>query len=586
MSTVRNGLAVSEGISSGTVRKVEWQVPDVPHSTVEPEHVEDELARFEEVRSRARDRLLEIQEATRQRLGKLEARIFDPQLLMLDDVEVVEGTVRYIRENRLSAARAYHLRMLEIQALWIRTGNPMILDRLNDLEDVMSRVLRLLLDLPEPGDITGDGQPAILVARNLTPSITVQMDPQVILAIATDQGTRTSHWAILARSMEIPAVAGLVDISRVAREGQEAILDGRVGRVVLDPDARDREVYSQRKGQILAWEEELAEIARLDAVTLDGQPVALRANLDIPAETVRAVQYGAEGVGLFRTEFLVVGRNAMPEEEEQYEAYREIAEAFPNQAVVIRTFDLGGDKFPMFLHMPAEENPFLGWRAIRVCLDRLELFRPQLRAILRASAHGDVRILLPLVNDVEEVVRVRELLAEEEVRLKEEGIPFHAGYKLGVLVETPAAALDAAELARHCDFFSIGTNDLIQYTLAVDRGNPAVNDLYQASDLAVLRLIERVVQVAQQAGVETSLCGQMSSSPQYTMLLLGFGLRELSVAPGSIPEIKQVCRSVTLAQCQAVAARVMTMSGPPEINAYLCAELEKLGLGDGGEAGS
>jgi len=572
---VRNGLAVSEGISSGTVRKVEWQVPDVPHSTVEPEHVEDELARFEEVRSRARDRLLEIQEATRQRLGKLEARIFDPQLLMLDDVEVVEGTVRYIRENRLSAARAYHLRMLEIQALWIRTGNPMILDRLNDLEDVMSRVLRLLLDLPEPGDITGDGQPAILVARNLTPSITVQMDPQVILAIATDQGTRTSHWAILARSMEIPAVAGLVDISRVAREGQEAILDGRVGRVVLDPDARDREVYSQRKGQILAWEEELAEIARLDAVTLDGQPVALRANLDIPAETVRAVQYGAEGVGLFRTEFLVVGRNAMPEEEEQYEAYREIAEAFPNQAVVIRTFDLGGDKFPMFLHMPAEENPFLGWRAIRVCLDRLELFRPQLRAILRASAHGDVRILLPLVNDVEEVVRVRELLAEEEVRLKEEGIPFHAGYKLGVLVETPAAALDAAELARHCDFFSIGTNDLIQYTLAVDRTNSRLSHLYNPFHPAVVRQLHQVSRVARAAGIEVSVCGEMAAHPLGAFLLLGLNITALSVAWPSLPEVKKVIRSFRMESAREAARKALAAPTSAEVTRVLVD-----GLGD------
>ncbi|TVR65132.1 MAG: phosphoenolpyruvate--protein phosphotransferase [Gemmatimonadales bacterium] len=575
MSTVRDGLAVSEGISFGPVRLVEWQVPDVPHSMVETEQVEDEVARFDGARGRARERLRDIQEATRERLGTLEARIFDPQLLMLDDVEVVDGTIRYIRENRLSAARAYHLRMLEIQALWIRTGNPMILDRLNDLEDVMSRVLRLLLDLPEPGDVTGDGRPAILVARNLTPSITVQMDPEVILAIATDQGTRTSHWAILARSMEIPAVAGLVDISRVAREGQEAILDGRVGRVVLDPDERDGEVYRQRKGQIRAWEEELVEIARMDAVTLDGQPVALRANLDIPAETARAVQYGAEGVGLFRTEFLVVGRNAMPEEEEQYEAYREIAEAFPNQAVVIRTFDLGGDKFPMFLHMPAEENPFLGWRAIRVCLDRLELFRPQLRAILRASAHGDVRILLPLVNDVEEVVRVRELLAEEEVRLKDEGIPFHAGYKLGVLVETPAAALDAAELARHCDFFSIGTNDLIQYTLAVDRTNSRLAHLYNPFHPAVVRQLHQVSRVARAAGIEVSVCGEMAAHPLGAFLLLGLNITALSVAWPSLPEVKKVIRSFRMESAREAARKALAAPTSADVTRVLVE-----GLGD------
>ncbi len=575
MSTARDGLAVSEGISFGPVRLVDWHVPEVAHSAVEADQVDEEVARFERARDQARERLREIQVATRERLGNLEARIFDPQLLMLDDVEVVEGTLRYIRENRLSAGRAYHLTMLEIQARWIRTRNPMVLDRLNDLEDVMSRVLRILLGLPEPGDVTGDGRPAILVARNLTPSLTVQMDPELILAIATDQGTRTSHWAILARSMEIPAVSGLVDISRMAREGQEAILDGRIGRLVLDPDARDREVYRQRKGQIQAWKEEVAEIARLDAVTLDGQPVALRANLDIPAETERAVQYGAEGVGLFRTEFLVVGRNAMPEEEEQYQAYREMAEAFPGQAVVIRTFDLGGDKFPMFLHMPAEENPFLGWRAIRVCLDRLELFRPQLRAILRASAHGDVRILLPLVNDVEEVVRVRELLAEEEVRLKDEGIPFHAGYKLGVLVETPAAALDAAELARHCDFFSIGTNDLIQYTLAVDRTNARLSHLYNPFHPAVVRQLHQVSRVARGAGIEVSVCGEMAANPLGAFLLLGLNITALSVAWPSLPEVKKVIRSFRMESARESARRALAAPTSAEVVRVLVE-----GLGD------
>jgi len=310
-------------------------------------------------------------------------------------------------------------------------------------------------------------------------------------------------------------------------------------------------------------------------VTLDGQPVALRANLDIPAETVRAVQYGAEGVGLFRTEFLVVGRNAMPEEEEQYEAYREIAEAFPNQAVVIRTFDLGGDKFPMFLHMPAEENPFLGWRAIRVCLDRLELFRPQLRAILRASAHGDVRILLPLVNDVEEVVRVRELLAEEEVRLKEEGIPFHAGYKLGVLVETPAAALDAAELARHCDFFSIGTNDLIQYTLAVDRTNSRLSHLYNPFHPAVVRQLHQVSRVARAAGIEVSVCGEMAAHPLGAFLLLGLNITALSVAWPSLPEVKKVIRSFRMESAREAARKALAAPTSAEVTRVLVD-----GLGD------
>ncbi len=581
MSTFRDGLAVSEGIALGPIRVLRWGVPDVPHETVSAEEVEGEVERFHEARTWAGRRIREIQEGTEERLGSLEARIFDPQLLMLDDAEVVDGTVRYIRENRLSAARAFHWRMLELQARWIRTSNPMVLDRLNDLEDLMTRVLHRLLEMPEPGDLTGGGEPAIVVTDNLTPSLTVQMDPERILGIAADQGTRTSHWAILARSMEIPAVAGLVDVSRTASDGQEGIVDGRVGRFVLDPDDRDRTIFHQRKQQFQEWEEELAEIARLDAVTQDGQPVALRANVDIPAEAQRAVQHGAEGVGLFRTEFLVVGRSSMPQEEEQYLAYRQVTEAFPNRAVVIRTFDLGGDKFPMFLHMPAEENPFLGWRAIRVCLDRLELFRPQLRAILRATAHGDVRIMLPLVNDVEEVVKVRELLSEEEEDLRRKGIPFHSGYKLGILVETPAAALDAAELARHCDFFSIGTNDLIQYTLAVDRTNSRLAHLYNPFHPSVVRQIHQVARVARAAGIEVSVCGEMAANPLGAFLLLGLDITALSVAWPSLPEVKKVIRSFRMEDARASARRALAAATAAEVTECL---LE--GVGDAVDLGA
>ncbi len=575
MSTVRDGLPVSEGISFGPVRILRWGVPDVPHETIGEEQIESEVARFHEARDWAQRRLLEIQEGTEERLGSLEARIFEPQLLMLEDTEVLEGTERYIRENRLTAARAFHWRMLELQALWVRTANPMVLDRLNDLEDLMSRVLRRLLGLPEPGDMTGNGDPAILVARNITPSLTVQMDPEHTLGIATEQGTRTSHWAILARSMGIPAVAGLVDLTGLTEDGEQAIVDGRIGRIVLNPDERDRRVYQQRKVRIREWEDELAAIARLDAVTLDGQPVALRANLDIPAEAHRAVEHGAEGVGLFRTEFLVVGRSSMPQEEEQYEAYRQVADAFPNRAVVIRTFDLGGDKFPMFLHMPAEENPFLGWRAIRVCLDRLELFRPQLRAILRATAHGDVRILLPLVNDVEEVVRVRELLSEEEDRLRRDGIPFHSGYKLGILVETPAAALDAAELARHCDFFSIGTNDLVQYTLAVDRTNARLSNLYNPFHPSVVRQIHQVSRVARAAGIEVSVCGELAANPLGAFLLLGLDITALSVAWPSLPEVKKVIRSFRIEVAREAARKALAAPTSAAVTSCLVE-----GLGD------
>jgi len=400
-------------------------------------------------------------------------------------------------------------------------------------------------------------EPVIVVARNLTPSLTVQMDPDRILGVATDLGTRTSHWAILARSLAIPSVVGLLDISRVATEGQEAIMDGRIGRIVLDPDDRDREVYRQRRRRLQEWEEEIDLISKLDAVTKDGQPVAIRANVDLPSEVDQARLHGAEGIGLFRTEFLVVGRSSMPEEEEQYQAYRQAAEAFPDGAVVIRTYDLGGDKFPMFLQMTREENPFLGWRAIRVCLDRLDLFRPQLRAFLRATIHGDLRMMLPLVNDIEEVMRVRELLGEEEEALKREGVPFYAGYKVGVLLETPAAALDAAELARHADFFSIGTNDLVQYTLAVDRTNPRLAHLYNPFHPSVVRQLHQVSRVARAAGIEVSVCGEMAANPLGTYLLLGLDIPSISVPWPALPEVRKVIREFRVEEARAAARKAL-----------------------------
>jgi phosphotransferase system enzyme I (PtsI) len=554
---IYDGLPIAEGIAFGPVRTVRWGVPTVPHETVAADAADAEIARFHDARAWARSRLEELREGTAGRLGTMEARIFEPQLMMLDDVEVVEPTVRKIRENRLTAARAFEWRILELQALWIRTSNPMILDRLNDLEDLLVRMLHRLLGMPEAGDLVGDGEPAIVVAKNLTPSLTVQMDPSRVLGIATELGTRTSHWAILARSAEIPAVGGLVEVFQDAERAKEAIVDGRIGRLILDPGERDREIYRGRRVQILSWEEDLSELARLEAVTLDGQPVALRANIDLPSEAERAKEHGAEGIGLFRTEFHVVGRSSMPEEEEQYEAYRHVVRVFPNHAVFIRTFDLGGDKFPMFLHMPMEENPFLGWRAIRVCLDRLELFRPQLRAILRATAHGDVRILLPLVNDVEEVVRVRELLGEEEENLKKAGTPFSSGYKLGCLVETPAAALDAVELARHCDFFSIGTNDLVQYTLAVDRTNARLADLYNPFHPSVVRQLHQVSRVGRAAGIEVSVCGEMAANPLGAFLLLGLDITALWVAWPALPELKKVVRSVRIEDARVAARKAL-----------------------------
>jgi phosphotransferase system enzyme I (PtsI) len=358
-------------------------------------------------------------------------------------------------------------------------------------------------------------------------------------------------------------------VSQVALEGQEAILDGRIGRIVLGPEERDREAFRARQQRLRIWEEEAAVLAEQESVTADGQPIALRANLDLPADADQARAHGAEGIGLFRTEFLVVGRSIMPGEEEQYDAYRRVAEAFPSDSVCIRTFDLGGDKFPMFLHMPQEENPFLGWRAIRVCLDEPELFRTQLRALLRSTAHGDVRIMLPLVNDVDEVRQVRALLEEEEQALRDDGIPFNSGYKLGVMIETPAAALEAGELARHCDFFSIGTNDLVQYTLAVDRTNTRLAKLYNPFHPAVVRQLHQVARVGRAAGIEVSVCGEMAANPLGAFLLIGLDITAISMAWPSLPEIKKVVRDVRIEDARKAARKALAAPTSMEVTRCL-----------------
>jgi len=569
VATVLDGSPASEGIASGKVFHLEWGMPIVPHVTIPEALAESEIGRFHAAREWAKERLAELQASTERRLGPVEARIFEPQILMLDDSEVVEGTVRYIRENHLSAERAFEWRMLELQAMWNRTSHPMVLDRLNDLEDMVIRVLHRLLGHHDPTDLASVEEGVIVVASNLTPSLTMHLDPAKVVGIATDKGTRTAHWAILARSLEIPAVVGLGDVTRRAKEGHRAILDGRIGRVVVDPGPEDEETFAFRQRQLTTWEEESDAVASLESVTADGQYVELRANLDLPGEAEAARAHGAVGVGLMRTEFLVVGRNTMPGEEEQYEAYKATAEAFPTGAVFVRTFDLGGDKFPMFLHMPQEENPFLGWRAIRVCLDEPELFRTQLRALLRATAHGDVRMMLPLVNDVDEVRQVRALLGEEAERLSEQDIPYNRGYKLGVMIETPAAALDAAELARYCDFFSIGTNDLVQYTLAVDRTNTRLAKLYNPFHPAVVRQLHQIARVGRAAGIEVSVCGEMASNPLAAFLLLGLDITVLSMAWPSLPEIKKVIRDVRIEDARKAARKALAAATSRDVTQCL-----------------
>lgn len=567
------GFPASEGIATGKALRVAWGVPAVPSATTSGKKQRAcELKRFRAALDWARSRLEALKNDTATRLGMVEARIFDPQLLMLDDPEVVQGTEKYISENRLAAARAFEWRMLELKERWSHTSHPMVLDRLNDLQDLKLRVLSRLLDLPNPSDLDTVGG-VVAVARNLTPSFVARLDPAGVVAIATDEGSRTSHWAILARSLQIPTAVGMGNVTDRVRDGQAIIVDGSTGRVVIEPDAAEVEHFERRRSIIRCWRP-TEGTAHQGAGGLERQDVALRANLDLPGEAHRAREHGAEGIGLFRTEFLVVGRSAMPGEDEQYQAYRTVAESFPSHPVLIRTFDLGGDKFPIFLRTPFEENPLLGRRGVRVCPDEPGLFLAQLRAVLRAAVHGDIRIMAPMVNTVGEIAIVRDLLEAAQDHLREMGIPFRGDVKLGAMIETPAAALDADALARHVDFLSLGTNDLVQYTLAVDRTNPRLATLYDSLHPTVLRLVSMVAKAGRDAGIEVSACGEMAGRPAGAVLLAGLGVEVLSVAWTSLAEIRSLLRSHRIENCRAAASAALKAGTSAGVKRVLAETLE------------
>jgi phosphotransferase system enzyme I (PtsI) len=539
------GIAVSPGVAVGPALVVRWEVPNVPEEAIRPDQVEGEIARLREALAFARERVGLVRQRAAERAGPEEARIFDAQLMILEDQELIGETERLIRENHFSAERAFELKMLEWRGLWMTHGSTLLRERLIDLTDVEIRVLTRLLGVDEPDVLAaGADGPVILVARDLTPSITVQLDREAVLAIACEQGTRTSHAAILAHAIGIPAVVALPQaLDRVAT-GEMVVLDGWAGTLQVQPTEADVEAARSRDRRRRALEGDLAAAVDQPGVTTDGERVTLRANLDIPEELDVLSRHRAEGIGLMRTEFLVVGRGQMPTEDEQAALYQRIGCRFQPHDVVIRTFDLGGDKFPASFRAVADNNPFLGWRAIRVCLDEPSVFRPQLRAVLRAARHARLKLMIPLVTRFEEVEATRALLAEEAESLRRAGVEAASSVPLGVMVETPAAVLIAERLAEVSDFLSVGTNDLVQYTLAVDRGNARLAARFTPHHPAVLRSLAVVRQAAERAGIEASVCGEMASDPVSVYLLLGLGYRVLSVAAPSLPLVKWLVRQI------------------------------------------
>ncbi len=562
MNRVLHGISASPGIVFGPVHLLRWEVPEVPHRIIGDDQIDGEIARFHAAVERASARLRQVRERAEQHAGAEEAGIFEVQIGILADSALINEVESYIRQN-LDADKAFDVVMQEWRQKFAR-GAPMLRERVGDLTDLHIRVLSMLMQLPDhdPVDVP-KGTNAILVTHDLTPSLTVQLDRDAIAGIATDAGTRTAHVAILARSLGIPAVVGLRDATSRLKGGEPAVLDASSGLLVIDPSPNELEAFRSRADALARNEAELALLTDVEAVTTDGVHLTLRANVDLPEDAEFAARSGADGVGLMRTEFLVVGRATMPDEEEQYRAYRRVVEAFDGHPVIVRTFDIGGDKLPVGGY-PSEPNPFLGWRAIRMCLDSPDLFKVQLRALLRAAMHGDVRIMLPLVVSVDEVRAARTLLDEAAAELSAAGVPYRKQVPLGVMMETPGAAVAADTFAGDVAFFSIGTNDLVQYTLAVDRGNVNLAHRFTPLHPAVLRLIKRIVDVADAQGIDVAVCGEMASQPLMAFALIGLGVRELSVNPRAVSATKRLVRGISTALAIEAASAALAARTAPD----------------------
>lgn len=548
------GIGVSPGIAIGPTVTVRWALPEVPHRVVPRSQVEKEVRRLKAALKDVRGQINELRARAADRAGVDEARIFDAQLLMLEDKDFIGGVAELIRENHLTAEKAFEFKTLEVRDLWTAAGSPLLKERLADLTGVAIRIIQHLMHKRGASDVWESlSAPSILVARELSPGLTVQLDRDQIIGLISEEGTRTSHAAILAHSIGIPAIFGLRGAVARIRHGTKAILDGTRGTVLLDPTPAEVEEAERTDTRRRELATRLEEAVTQPSVTVDGVRIALRGNVDLPDEVAPAKVHGAEGVGLLRTEFLITGHGELPDEETQTKYFRHVGEAFAGYPVVIRTYDLGGDKFPAPFRSPAEANPSLGWRAIRVCLDEPAMFRTQIRAVLRAAVSANLHLMIPLVTRLDEVERTRELMQEESARLEQQGIAAAKSVPLGVMVETPAAAVLADRFVEISDFLSVGTNDLTQYTLVVDRGNARLADRFTPHDPSVLRLLKLVAEAARSAGKPASVCGEMASEPLSAFLLLGLGYETLSVAPPALPFIKWLIRQVTTEQARAAA---------------------------------
>ena len=559
------GIPVSQGVSCSHVVVLDRTRIDPAKAGILESELDEEENRLQASLVETRRQILAVQERLREAMGAKEAQIFEAHRLVLEDPMLLEEVSRFIREELVTAEFAFHEASEKYAEALGKVDDSYLSERAADIRDVTQRVLSNLMGQPQCAGLADLTEPCIVVAHDLTPSDTATMDPAMVLGFVTEIGSRTSHTAILARSLRIPAVLGLGEAISELNTGQSVLLDGFNGFVVIDPSEQSLFEYGQLVDRQSSIEESLEVIHDDTAETRDGHRIILSANIERAADVEGVLQCGATGVGLFRTEFLFINRSDLPNEEEQFVAYRQVTESLAPDPVIIRTLDLGGDKLLSHVNVAEEMNPFLGWRAIRLCLEEKDLFRTQLRAILRASVFGNLKIMYPMISGVEELEAANVLLDECRGQLRAEGVAFAENIEIGVMIETPSAAMIADSLAKRVKFFSIGTNDLIQYALAVDRLNEKIAHLYEPTHPGILRLIKATVDASQAHGIWTGICGEMAGDLTAVPLLLGLGVSELSVTPSMVPRVKMLIRSMEMSEARELVEFSLDCDSPKEI---------------------
>ncbi|SES96890.1 phosphoenolpyruvate--protein phosphotransferase [Natronincola peptidivorans] len=560
------GIGASPGIAIGKALVYKKEVLNIEKRKIE--NAEKEQERFQNAIESTKLQLEEIKIETEEKLGLDKAAIFEAHIMVLDDPGLVEEVNNKIEQEKISADYAVNEVIKTFIAIFEGMEDEYMRERAADIRDVGTRLLKNLLGI-ESINLATLSEEVILVAHDLTPSDTAMMNKEKVLGFITDIGGKTSHTAIMAKSLEVPAIVGLNNITKEVKNGDIIVFDGEAGIGYINPDVKKSETFQKKQSNFKASRRELLILKEKPTITEDGRRIELAANIGTPKDVQEVLKKGAEGIGLYRTEFLYMDRNSLPSEEEQFQAYREVLEKMQTKPVIIRTLDIGGDKELPYLNLPKEMNPFLGYRAIRICLDQPEIFKIQLRALLRASVYGNLKIMYPMISSVEEVRGAKEILDKVKKELDSEGIAYKTTIPVGIMMEIPAAAIIGDLLIKEVDFFSIGTNDLIQYTIAVDRMNEKISSLYNPFHPAILRKIKMIIDHAHEAGKWVGMCGEMAGDLTIIPILLGLGLDEFSMSASSILPARRLLGELSYKEMKEVAEEALTLSTAEEIKNYI-----------------